>query len=88
MTNENVSDITQLILNFYNKDFNKNEVIKKTNSQAENIYNTILKQKQPLEENKKILTLTKKTPKNKIIPEMNFIGDKVMFDKIMKYKLL
>lgn len=93
--NKDLSSITQLILNFYNKDFDKNTEKELENNQKEpsdnkkkDINNFFFKKKPPLEEKKGIIEITKKFPTKDVISKMNFIKDKNLFDKIMKYKLL
>ena len=89
-----VSNITQLILNFYNKDFNINEenpLTEKKNlhKNTDIIFKTLfLTEHQHLEETPQLLKLTKQNPKKIAISKMNFIQDKIIFDKIIKYKLL
>ena len=93
--NKDLSSITQLILNFYNKDFDKNtekelKDNKKeiTSDDKKNINNFFFKKKTPLEEKKRMIESKKKIPTKNVISDINFIQDKKLFDKIMKYKLL
>jgi hypothetical protein len=93
--NKELSSVTQLILNFYNEDFDKNtekelkSIEKKiTDIKKIDINNFFFKKKTPLEEKKIIIESKKKFPTINIISEINFIKDKKLFDKIMKYKLL
>ena len=93
--NKDLSSITQLILNFYNKDFDKNtekelKDNKKeiTSDDKKNINNFFFKKKNPLEEKKRMIESKKKIPTKNVISDINFIQDKKLFDKIMKYKLL
>jgi 23S rRNA U2552 (ribose-2'-O)-methylase RlmE/FtsJ len=90
---EEVSNISQLILNFYNKGFNKNEENPLTNNKnlhknLDNIYRKLFPKKTLALEKEKILKTTKNNPTENTINDMNFIQDKKMFDKIIKYKLL
>jgi hypothetical protein len=93
--NKDLSSITQLILNFYNVDFDKNtekelKDNKKeiTDTEKKDINNFFFKKKPPLEEKKRIIESKKKFPTINSISKINFIKDKKLFDKIMKYKLL
>ena len=93
--NKDLSSITQLILNFYNKDFDKNTEKELANNEKEptdnkkkDINRYFFKKKPSLEEKKGILEITKKFPTKNVISDINFIKDKKLFDKIMKYKLL
>ena len=93
--NKDLSSITQLILNFYNVDFDKNteKELKDnrkeiTDTEKKDINNFFFKKKTPLEEKKRIIESKKKFPTINSISKINFIKDKKLFDKIMKYKLL
>ena len=92
---EKVSDITKLILHFYNKNFDKNEENMLTTKNLrkdidiDKVYNNIfLKKHKPLEEKTKILEINKNNPTKKNISDMNFIRDKKLIEKILKYKLI
>jgi hypothetical protein len=93
--NKDLSSITQLILNFYNVDFDKNTEKELTDNKKEitsddkkNIDKFLFKKKPPLEEKKRIIESKKNFPTINSISKINFIKDKKLFDKIMKYKLL
>lgn len=86
---ENVSDITQLILNFYNTNFNINEEkLLSTTIEQKDINDLFFKKEAPLEEKKEIIKTTRQKSTRQNIYEMSFIENKLLFDKIMKYKLL